>query len=274
MKLSQLNSILGHLDSTPKMPVLFLGHGSPMNAIEENQFVQGFRKVSSEIEVPKAILVVSAHWETPGTQVTSMQNPPTIHDFGGFSRELYQVQYPAPGSPELAREVQKTIQTSEVHLDEQWGLDHGAWTVIRHMYPEANIPVVQLSLDYYKSPKEHYELAYELAKLREKGILIVGSGNVVHNLRMVHWQKLNEAYGYDWAIEANERIKGWILEGNHQPLIDYSQQGKAFQLAIPTPEHFLPLLYALSLQGKGEEISLFNDEPLGGSLTMTSVKIG
>ncbi len=142
------------------------------------------------------------------------------------------------------------------------------------MYPEANIPVVQLSLDYYKSPKEHYELAQELGKLRERGILIVGSGNVVHNLRMVHWQKLNEPYGYDWAFEANERIKSWILEGNHQPLIDYSMQGKAFELAIPTPEHYLPLLYALSLQGKGEEISLFNDEPLGGSLTMTSVKIG
>mgnify|MGYP005753062901 FL=1 len=164
--------------------------------------------------------------------------------------------------------------SSPLTIVEKWGLDHGAWTVIRHMYPEANIPVVQLSLDYYKSPKEHYELAHELAKLREKGILIVGSGNVVHNLRMVHWQKLNEAYGYDWAIEANERIKNWILEGNHQPLIDYSHQGKAFQLAIPTPEHYLPLLYALSLQGKGEEISLFNDEPLGGSLTMTSVKIG
>lgn len=274
MKLSQLNSILGPLENTPKMPVLFLGHGSPMNAIEENQFVRGFRKVSSEIEVPKAILVVSAHWETPGTQVTAMQNPPTIHDFGGFPRELYQIQYPAPGSPALAREVQQAIHSSEVHLDEQWGLDHGAWTVIRHMYPEANIPVVQLSLDYYKSPKEHYELAHELGKLREKGILIVGSGNVVHNLRMVHWQKLNESYGYDWAIEANERIKSLILEGNHQPLIDYSRQGKAFELAIPTPEHYLPLLYALSLQGKGEEIMLFNDEPLGGSLTMTSVKIG
>ena len=274
MKLNTLNSILGPLENTPKMPALFLGHGSPMNAIEENQFVKGFRKVSSEIEIPKAIIVVSAHWETPGTRVTAMQNPPTIHDFGGFPRALYEVQYPAPGSPDLAKEVRQTVHTTDVHLDEQWGLDHGAWTVIRHMYPEAKIPVIQLSLDIRKSPQEHYALAQELAKLREKGILIVGSGNVVHNLRMVHWQKLNEAYGYDWAIEANTKIKENILSGNHADLINFRQQGRAFDLAIPTPEHYLPLLYALGLQGKGEEVSLFNDEPLGGSLTMTSVKIG
>lgn len=274
MKLNTLNSILGPLENTPKMPVLFLGHGSPMNAIEENQFVKGFRKVSTEIEVPKAILVVSAHWETPGTRVTAMQNPPTIHDFGGFPRALYEVQYPAPGSPALAKEIQQSVHTTEVHLDEQWGLDHGAWTVIRHMYPQAKIPVIQLSLDYHKTPQEHYALAQELAKLREKGILIVGSGNVVHNLRMVHWQKLNEAYGYDWAIEANNKIKENILNGNHSDLINFRQMGRAFDLAIPTPEHYLPLLYTLGLQGKGEEVSLFNDEPLGGSLTMTSVKIG
>ncbi len=256
------------------MPVLFLGHGSPMNAIEDNQFVRGFRQISTEIEVPKAILVVSAHWETSGTRVTTMQNPPTIHDFGGFPKALFEVQYPAPGSPELAKEIHQTVKSTEVHLDEQWGLDHGAWTVIRHMYPEAKIPVVQLSLDYRKSPREHYDLAKELAKLREKGILIVGSGNVVHNLRMVHWQKLNEPYGYDWAIEANTKIKENILDGNHENLINFRQLGRAFDLAIPTPEHYLPLLYTLGLQGKGEEVSLFNDEPLGGSLTMTSVKIG
>ncbi|GAB3218308.1 4,5-DOPA dioxygenase extradiol [Algoriphagus aestuariicola] len=274
MNLNTLNSILGPLENTPKMPVLFLGHGSPMNAIEDNQFVRGFRQISTEIEVPKAILVVSAHWETSGTRVTAMQNPPTIHDFGGFPKALFEVQYPAPGSPELAKEIHQTVQSMEVHLDEQWGLDHGAWTVIRHMYPEANIPVVQLSLDYRKSPREHYDLARELVKLREKGILIVGSGNVVHNLRMVHWQKLNEPYGYDWAIEANTKIKENILNGNHKDLINFRQLGRAFDLAIPTPEHYLPLLYTLGLQGKGEDVSLFNDEPLGGSLTMTSVKIG
>jgi 4,5-DOPA dioxygenase extradiol len=274
MNLSSLNNILGPLENTPKMPVLFLGHGSPMNAIDENQFVRGFRNVSAQIQAPKAILVVSAHWETRGTQVTAMQNPRTIHDFGGFPPELYQIQYPAPGMPELAADIKSSVHSADIHLDEHWGLDHGAWTVIRHMYPEANIPVVQLSLDYYKTPQEHYELAKELSRLRDKGILIVGSGNVVHNLRMVHWQKLNEPYGYDWAIEANNKIKTDILNGNHQDLIHYSKLGKAFELAIPTPEHYLPLLYTLALQDKDEPVSLFNDEPLGGSLTMTSVKIG
>ncbi|MGE0079350.1 MAG: 4,5-DOPA dioxygenase extradiol [Bacteroidales bacterium] len=274
MKLNELNSLTDSLKNTSKMPVLFLGHGSPMNAIEENEFVQGFRNVSSKIETPQTILVVSAHWETQGTRVTAMEQPTTIHDFGGFPEELYQVQYPAPGSPKLAKEVQGMTKTTEVRLDDKWGLDHGAWSVIRHMYPKADIPVIQMSLDYYKSPQQHYELAKELAKLRDKGVLIVGSGNIVHNLRMVHWQKLNENYGYDWAIEANNKIKKFVIEGNHRELINFSKQGKAFDLAIPTPDHFLPLLYALALQDKKDEISIFNDEPVGGSLTMTSVKIG
>ncbi|MCY1719007.1 4,5-DOPA dioxygenase extradiol [Prolixibacteraceae bacterium Z1-6] len=274
MKLNALNKITETLENTPKMPALFLGHGSPMNAITENEFVQGFRTVSSGIETPKAIVVVSAHWETQGTRVTAMENPSTIHDFGGFPKALYEVQYPAPGSPELARTTKDLIQSTEVLLDDKWGLDHGAWSVIRHMYPKADVPLIQLSLDYYKSPKEHYELAKELAQLREKGILIVGSGNMVHNLSMVHWQKLNENYGYDWANEANNKMKQFILDGNHKELISYSKLGKAFELSIPTPEHYLPLLYALALQDKKDEISIFNDEPVGGSLTMTSVKIG
>lgn len=256
------------------MPVLFLGHGSPMNAIEENEFVQGFRNISSTIETPKAILVVSAHWETRGTHVTAMEHPRTIHDFGGFPRELYEVQYPAPGSPELAREVQGIAHSTEVHLDDKWGLDHGAWSVIKHLYPKATIPVIQMSLDVYKTPQQHYALANELSKLREKGVLIVGSGNIVHNLRMVNWQKLNENYGYDWANEANTKMKQFILDGNHDSLINFSKQGRAFELSIPTPEHYLPLLYSLGLQGKNDEIQIFNDQPLGGSLTMTSVKIG
>lgn len=274
MKLNAMNQFTASLENTPKMPVLFLGHGSPMNAIEENEFVQGFRSVSSEIETPKAIIVVSAHWETRGSRVTAMEQPPTIHDFGGFPKALYEVQYPAPGSPELAGEVKQMVHSTEVHPDDKWGLDHGAWTVIRHMYPSANIPVIQISLDRYKTPQEHYELAKELAHLRKKGILIVGSGNMVHNLGMVYWQKLNENYGYDWAVEANEKMKQFILDGNHRELIDFSKQGKAFDLSIPTPEHFLPLLYALALQDKKDEISIFNDEPVGGSLSMTSVKIG
>ena len=274
MKLNALNKIAESLENTLKLPVLFLGHGSPMNAITENEFVQGFRKVSSEIEKPKAIVVVSAHWQTQGTRVTAMEQPPTIHDFGGFPQELYDVQYPAPGMPELAQDVKDLVQNTTVHLDDKWGLDHGAWSVIRHMYPKADVPVIQLSLDYRKSPQEHYELAQELNKLREKGILIVGSGNNVHNLRMVHWGKLNENFGFDWANEANDKMKELILSGNHHDLINYSKLGRAFQLSIPTPEHYLPLLYALALQDRKDEISIFNDAPVGGSLAMTSVKIG
>ena len=275
MKLERLKKMTDPLESTGKMPVLFLGHGSPMNAIEENEFVQGFRKTARSFEKPAAVLCISAHWETRGTYVTAMEQPPTIHDFGGFPKELFEVQYPAPGSPDLARETKNLVQKAEVGLDRNWGLDHGAWSVIKHMYPEADVPVIQMSLDYTKSPSWHYALAKELAKLREKGVLIVGSGNMVHNLRRVAWDKLNaEEYGYDWAIEASTRMKEFILDRNHQPLIDYSLQGKAFQLAIPTPEHYLPLLYSLALSENKEEIELFNDKAVAGSLTMTSVKTG
>ena len=274
MKLTDLNKITDPLSHTDKMPVLFLGHGSPMNAIEENEFVQGFRKVGKEITKPNAILCISAHWETKGTFVTAMENPRTIHDFGGFPRELFQVQYPAPGNPELAKETQQIVTTTEVGLDSNWGLDHGAWSVIKHMYPNADVPVIQLSLDYRKSPQYHYELARELAALRKKGVLIVGSGNMVHNLRMVAWDKLNEVdYAYDWAAEASEKMKNFIQKGDHQSLIQYSQHGRAFNLAIPTPEHYLPLLYTLALAEENDDVSLFNDKALAGSLTMTSVKI-
>lgn len=273
-KLKAMTIINESLENTPKMPVLFLGHGSPMNAIEENEFVQGFRHISSEIEPPKAIIAVSAHWETKGTLVTAMEHPKTIHDFGGFPKALFDVQYPAPGSPQLANEVKDLSHSTEVALDDKWGLDHGTWSVIRHMYPKANIPVIQLSLDHFKSPQQHYDLAKELYHLRHKGVLIVGSGNLVHNLGMVNWQRLNENFGYDWAIEANDKMKKFISEGNHKELINFSKQGKDFDLAIPTSDHFLPLLYALALQDKKDEITIFNDEPVGGSLTMTSVKIG
>ncbi len=275
-----MNTKSAHKLTTPwnsagKMPVLFLGHGTPMNAIEENAFVQGFRTVARSIEKPAAILCISAHWETRGTQLTAMEQPRTIHDFGGFPKALFEVQYPAPGSPELAETTRMMIQTDRIGLDYQWGLDHGAWSVIRHMYPKADTPVIQMSLDYCKSPSQHYALAKELSKLREKNVLIVGSGNMVHNLRKVAWDKLNaEEYGFDWALEANEKMKNFILERDHQPLIDYSKQGRAFQLAIPTPEHFLPLLYILALSGDNEEMELFNDKAVAGSLTMTSVKIG
>ncbi len=275
MKLNELNKITSTFRNTDKMPVLFLGHGSPMNAIEENEFVTGFRNVAKGIPKPNAILCVSAHWETKGTFVTAMEYPKTIHDFGGFPKALFDVQYPAPGSPALARDTKNMIRTTEVGLDDRWGLDHGAWSVIKHLYPHADVPVIQLSLDYSKTPQFHYELAKEIASLREKGVLIIGSGNMVHNLRMVAWDKINaDNYGYDWAMMASDKMKGFILNGDHQQLINFRGQGKEFDLAIPTPEHYLPLLYALALKEENDTVSLFNDKALGGSLTMTSLKIG
>ena len=275
MKLDALNKIAGSGDTTAQMPALFLGHGSPMNAIEENEFVAGWREVGKTLLRPKAILCVSAHWETRGTLVTAMENPPTIHDFGGFPQKLYEVEYPAPGSPELALETQKTITKTEVGLDLKWGLDHGCWSVVKHLYPAADVPIIQMSLDYYQTPQAHYDLARELASLRKKGILIVGSGNLVHNLGRVAWDKLNEiGYAFDWATEANEKMKKFILEGDHKKLIDYKSHGRAFDLAIPTPEHYLPLLYILALKGEQDTVTIFNDKAVAGSLTMTSVNIG
>jgi len=273
-KINELQEITNRFGNTETMPVLFLGHGSPMNAIEENEFVAGFRKTGNEIPRPKAIICVSAHWETRGTYVTAMKQPRTIHDFGGFPKELYQVQYPAPGDPELANEVKNHLKSTETGLDYNWGLDHGSWSVVKHLYPKADIPVIQLSLDTRKTPQEHYALARELSFLRQKGVLIIGSGNMVHNLRMVAWDKLNTSgYAYDWASEASEKMKSFIREGDHQSLINYNLHGRAFELSIPTPEHYLPMLYVLALQEKNESIELFNDKAVAGSLTMTSIKI-
>lgn len=274
MKLSELTRIIDPFKPSELMPVLFLGHGSPMNAIEENEFVAGFRKVGSEVPRPQAVLVISAHWETRGTQVTAMEHPQTIHDFGGFPKALFDVQYPAPGSPELAAETKRLVNSTDVLLDHQWGLDHGAWSVVKHLYPEADVPVVQMSIDYGLSPAQHYALAKEIASLRDKGVLIIGSGNMVHNLGMVAWDKLHAgAYGYDWALEARAQMNRFILDGDHAALVNYRAQGKAFQLAIPTPEHYLPLLYALALKNGDDKVTLFNDKPLAGSLSMTSLKI-
>lgn len=256
------------------MPLLFLGHGSPMNAIEENQFTEGWRDISAAIPKPDAILCISAHWETRGTFLTAMERPRTIHDFGGFPRELYEVQYPAPGSPELAAETKKIIRKTKAGLDLSWGFDHGCWSVVKHLYPAADVPVVQMSLNYGEAPEYHYELAKELRTLRRKGVLILGSGNMVHNLGMVAWDKVDEPeFGYDWAREANNKMKEMIMSGDHKSLINYNRQGREFLLAIPTPEHFLPLLYILALKEGDEQISFFNDTQVMGSLTMTSVKI-
>lgn len=275
MHLNDLKTATDHFKSSERMPVLFLGHGSPMNAIEENEFVAGFRKIGEEIAKPQAILCVSAHWETKGTQVTAMPTPRTIHDFGGFPPELFAVQYPAPGSPELAIETQKLITSTTVGLDQQWGLDHGAWSVVKHLYPNADVPIIELSLDKDLSAEKHYALAKQLGALREKGVLIIGSGNLVHNLRLVAWNRMNEAnFGFDWALEARAIFNQAILSGDHQALVNYTKLGSAVQLAIPTPEHYLPLMYALALQQPGDQASLFNDKAVGGAATMTSVKIG
>jgi 4,5-DOPA dioxygenase extradiol len=272
--LTDLHAISGSFPTTDKMPVLFLGHGSPMNAIEENQFVTGFRNLAKTLPQPNAILCISAHWYTKGTKVTAMEMPKTIHDFGGFPAELFAVQYPAKGSPQLALETKEILKPVEVELDDTWGLDHGAWSVIKHLYPAANVPVIQLSIDYTKPPEYHFELAKQLSDLRYKGILIVGSGNIVHNLRLVDYPNFDkDNYGYDWAIEARETINNYVLDGNYKPLFDYERQSKALQLAIPTPEHFLPLIYTLGLKDEKDELSLFNDKLVAGSLSMTSVKI-
>lgn len=267
--------IKGLGEEEEKMPVLFIGHGSPMNAIEDNIFSKRWQQIGKEIPIPKAVVVVSAHWLTKGTMVTAMPNPKTIHDFGGFPQALFDVQYPAPGSPELATEIQKLITNPAVELDHDWGLDHGTWSVVKHMYPDADIPVLQLSIDYYKPAAYHYELAKQLLALRKKGVLIIGSGNMVHNLRMVAWDKLNEPeYGFDWALEMNDIFKNKISNGFHKELIQYEKLHKAATLAIPTPDHYYPLLYILALQTDNDKVEFFNDKAVGGSLTMTSVKIG
>jgi 4,5-DOPA dioxygenase extradiol len=261
-----------------KMPVLFVGHGSPMNAIEDNEFSQRWQAMGKELPTPKAVLVVSAHWLTRGTHVTAMDQPQTIHDFGGFPK-LQTVQYPAPGNPELAKETAALFKSTTVELDHDWGLDHGAWSVVMQMFPEAKIPVLQLSIDYHKPAQYHYELAKELVSLRKKGVLILASGNMVHNLRMMHlpsgdFGDFNKEFGYDWAFEMNTIFKNKISEGDHQALIKYENLHQASKLAIPTPDHYYPLLYTLALQQKNEKLSFFNDKVVAGAFTMTSVRIG
>lgn len=257
-----------------KTPVLFVGHGSPINGIESNEFSDYWIKLGNEIPRPTAVVCISAHWLTKGSFVTAMPSPVTIHDFGGFPKQLYEVNYPAPGSPWLASEISNLASPTLVELDHEWGLDHGCWTVVRRMYPNADIPVIQLSINIYKSAVYHYKLAKDLAILRNKGVLIMGSGNMVHNLRMIDWQKMNvENYGFDWAQEINEIFKSKIESGEHRSLIDYKNLGSAAKLAIPTPDHYLPLIYALGLQQKNEDVEFFNDKYVAGSLSMTSLKI-
>lgn len=271
MNLDKIKLLTDPLGNSERMPVLFVGHGSPMNALEQNEFTDNWKAVTRSLPKPNAILCISAHWETKGTFVTAMEKPKTIHDFGGFSKALFDVQYPAPGNPELARETKSIVTKTQIGLNENWGLDHGAWSVIKVMFPEADIPVIQLSLNYNQDPQYHYDLAKQLSRLRNKGVLILGSGNMVHNLRILDWNKPES--GFDWAQEANSKFKKLIFDNDHQQLINYRKLGREVELAVPTPEHFLPLLYALALKAENEEITFFNEKTVMGSISMTSVKI-
>ncbi len=262
------------LPKTPRFPVLFVGHGSPMNALEDNVFTQAWAQTARNLPRPQAILCISAHWMTEGVAVTAMPQPKTIHDFGGFPEALFQVQYPAPGSPDLAHTVKTTLQTNTpVVLDhEHWGLDHGCWSVLCKMYPDASIPVVQLSLDVQRSFAQHCELGTLLQPLRERGVLIVASGNMVHNLGRLDWY--SPLGGYDWADEANEGFKKALLQRDTALLDRLPDATSAFRLAVPTPDHYWPLLYAAGLQRPDENLQFFNDRVVMGSISMTSVLIG
>jgi 4,5-DOPA dioxygenase extradiol len=257
-------------DSEVAMPALFVGHGSPTNAIQDNEFTEAWAEAARSLPRPRAILCVSAHWETAGTQVTAMERPRTIHDFYGFPAALSAKEYPAPGAPDVARLAQDTLRKTRLALDMDWGLDHGAWSVLCRMFPQADVPVVQLSLDRTQPPAYHYDLGRELKGLRRKGVLIVGSGNMVHNLREVVWQ--DTAHG--WALEFDAKLKELILAGDHDSIIRYPKFGQAARLAVPTNEHYLPLLYVLGLQEKRDEVRFFADKVTLGSMSMRSVRIG
>lgn len=266
-----IQTIRSNSRQTPKMPVLFIGHGSPMNALENNEFTRAWQSIAASLPRPNSIVCISAHWETRGTFVTSVEYPKTIHDFGGFPPELYNVEYKAPGSPVLAESIQSKINTTNIFPDYNWGLDHGCWSVMKHFYPRADIPIVQISIDYTKPLSFHLELAKELADLRNKGVLVIASGNMVHNLSILNWQ--NPENGYDWAIEVNDSLKKNILDKNFAWLSGEFQLSKNFRMAVPTQEHYIPLLYALGMITNNEDFSFFNDKVIMGSLAMTSLII-
>jgi len=255
------------------LPAIFFGHGNPMNALLENSYTQAWRHIGEKAPRPKAVLAISAHWFVPETGVTISTAPRTIHDFGGFPRELYEVQYPAPGDPDLARRVQQMLAPLPVALDNSWGLDHGTWSVLRHLYPEADVPMVQLSIDETQPASFHFELGRKLAALREEGILIAGSGNLVHNLHAYAWGR-HMPEPYDWAVRFEAEARQMILAGEYNPLIDYEKLGRDAMLAIPTPDHYLPLLYVLAAKQQGEAISFPVEGVDGGSVSMLAVQAG
>jgi 4,5-DOPA dioxygenase extradiol len=259
------------MTQTTRMPAVFLGHGSPMNTLQQNEFTDAWRKFGASISKPRAVLCVSAHWFTRGTHVTETQTPETIHDFGGFPQALFDFQYPAPGDPGLARQVADLLKPVEVGLDQQWGLDHGAWSVLVHVFPDADVPVIQLSIDRTQPAQFHYNLGKQLAPLRDEGVLIVGSGNVVHNLGIMNWRE--QTVAYDWAIRFNDLVKHSLESGDHAPLIGYERLGKDAELSINSAEHYLPLLYIISQQNPGDKLTLFTDSIFGGSISMLSVSL-
>src|SRR5215213_3727964 len=258
---------------TNSMPAIFFGHGNPLNALQRNDWTEGWAAIGRSVPRPKAVLVISAHWYLPATLVTAMAQPRTIHDFGGFPRELFEVEYPAPGDPQLAKRVQTLLAPVSVGMDDRWGLDHGTWSVLCHVYPEADVPVVQLSIDETQPAEFHYGLALKLAPLRDEGVLIIGSGNLVHNLHAYSWGR-HVPEPLDWALRFETTAREMIESGNHEPLIDYEHLGKDALLSAPTPEHYLPLIYILALQRAGEKVSFPVEGFDGGSISMLSVQIG
>lgn len=259
-------------DTSQRLPVIFFGHGNPMNALADNEYTRGWRQIGASMPKPRAVLCVSAHWYVPFTAITAMPKPRTIHDFGGFPRELFEVQYPAPGSPEIAAEM-RDLLGAPTTLDDSWGLDHGTWSVLCHVFPQADIPVLQLSIDETLPAQAHYELGAQLATLRDRGILIVGSGNLVHNLHAYGWGR-RVVEPYDWAVRFEEQARAWMLEGNHQPLIDYQNLGRDAALSAPTPDHYLPLLYVLGARLPGDAVTYPVEGVDGGSISMLAVQLG
>jgi 4,5-DOPA dioxygenase extradiol len=258
---------------TEILPAIFFGHGNPMNALLNNSYTEAWRRIGQDTRRPKAILAISAHWFVPETGVTVSTSPRTIHDFGGFPESLFQVQYPAPGDPPLARRVQKLLAPLEVNLDESWGLDHGTWSVLRHVYPKADIPIVQLSIDETKPPSFHFEIGRKLAQLREEGVLVVGSGNLVHNLHAYAWGRHIQD-PYDWAVRFEDEAKQMMLAGEYKPLIEYEHLGADAMLSIPTPDHYLPMLYVLATKQPREKITFPVEGVDGGSISMLTVQLG
>ena len=256
-----------------RMPAVFFGHGNPMNALAHNSWTDGWHAIGKSIRRPRAVLSISAHWYLPGTLVNASPAPRTIHDFGGFPRKLYEIKYPAPGDPELASRVQELLTPVSVGLDKRWGLDHGTWSVLLHVFPESDVPVIQLSIDETQPAMFHYETAKKLIGLRDEGVLIVGSGNVVHNLHAYSWGR-RQIKAFDWAVRFEKQARELLLAGDHEPLIAYETLGRDAALSIPTPEHYLPLLYVIAQQREGEKVSFPVEGFDGGSVSMLSVKIG